>query len=165
MTDKYQHVRAAGQTRDHQCHCPGCPKQVPPAVWGCKRCWFNLPDEIRRDIWAAYVAGQEISGTPSADYLKAARHAQDWLKANPHDHGGKKPSRQLPLILGTLVALMLGGCAPIPPPIVDLAGVDPVLYHRDLAQCSAVAASIPLAFGNPLTRCMRDRGYTVLFSN
>lgn len=76
---KVEHVRKARQTRDHECHWPGCGKQVPPAAWGCKRHWFMLPKEIRDRIWRAYRAGQEEDLKPSTDYFAAARAAQEWI--------------------------------------------------------------------------------------
>jgi hypothetical protein len=63
----------------HTCHWPGCDQQVPPAMWGCKDHWLKLPKAIRADIQASYRAGQEITKTPSAAYLIAARKAQDWI--------------------------------------------------------------------------------------
>jgi hypothetical protein len=79
---KAAHVRAAGQTRRHGCHWPGCDRQVPPAMWGCKAHWFRLPQAIRNRIWRAYRAGQEEDGRPSREYIDAARAAQDWIAAN-----------------------------------------------------------------------------------
>jgi hypothetical protein len=34
-----------------------------------------VPKALRRAVWATYVAGQEVTKTPSAEYLKAARAA------------------------------------------------------------------------------------------
>ena len=76
---KVAHVKRAGQTRAHTCHWPGCDKQVPPAMWGCKGHWFALPKRLRDQIWATYRRGQEVTMTPSADYLKAAAEAQRWI--------------------------------------------------------------------------------------
>lgn len=73
---KAEYVRTQGQNREHHCHWPGCKKQVPPAVWGCKPHWFALPKAIRDRIWATYRKGQEIDGRPSADYIAAAKEAQ-----------------------------------------------------------------------------------------
>ncbi len=64
----------------HTCHWPNCPEEVPPRMWGCKRHWFTLPDEIRKAIWAAYVPGQEITKRPSRAYLEAALRARDWIR-------------------------------------------------------------------------------------
>lgn len=86
MTSKADYVRGQKQTRDHHCHWPGCTKQVPPAMWGCKAHWMRLPKHIRDAIWRAYVPGQEISLTPSEEYLAAARAARDWIRENtPRD--------------------------------------------------------------------------------
>ena len=74
---KADYVRSQGQTRNHHCHWPGCDRQVPPAMWGCKPHWFRLPAGLRRRIWAAYQPGQERTGRPSAEYVEAAlQHAQ-----------------------------------------------------------------------------------------
>jgi hypothetical protein len=77
--EKAAHVRAAGQTRNHHCHWPGCEKQVPPAMWGCKAHWFRLPQSTRNKIWRTYRAGQEQDGRPSAAYVEAAREAREWI--------------------------------------------------------------------------------------
>lgn len=67
----------------HTCHWPGCTKEVPPAMWGCKTHWFKLPQHLRNKIWATYRAGQEVTKTPSAEYIAAAQEVQQWIK----DHG------------------------------------------------------------------------------
>lgn len=79
MPNKYEHVRRAPQSRRHTCHWTGCPKQVPPAMWGCKEHWFRVPQAIRDEIWKAYEAGQEESMTPSQAYLDAAEKAEKWI--------------------------------------------------------------------------------------
>lgn len=90
MTDwignKVNHVRRAGQTRNHECHWPDCNEQVPPAMWGCRRHWFMLPKYLRNKIWAAYQVGQEITMTPSKEYVVAAREVQDWIEKNYKDY-------------------------------------------------------------------------------
>jgi len=82
MSTKAEYVKAQSQTRKHHCHWAGCDKQVPPAMWGCKDHWFRLPASIRRAIFAAYVPGQEINGTPSAAYIAVAKQAQEWIIAS-----------------------------------------------------------------------------------
>jgi len=67
----------------HICHHPGCTTEVPPAQWGCKRHWFRLPKRLRNRIWATYQVGQEITKTPSAAYLAAAKDVQQWCLENP----------------------------------------------------------------------------------
>lgn len=79
MNSKVAYVKSQGQTGDHVCHWPGCNKQVPPAVWGCKLHWFKLPLHIRNAIWRAYKPRQEITKTPSRAYLEAAAAAQEWI--------------------------------------------------------------------------------------
>lgn len=80
ITAKVAYVKSQGQTRLHTCHWPGCDKQVPPALWGCKPHWYALPKEIREAIWNAYQPGQERSGRPSFTYIEAAKAAQAWIR-------------------------------------------------------------------------------------
>lgn len=79
---KADYVRSQGQTRDHHCHWPGCGRQVPPAMWGCRAHWFALPASLRARIWATFKPGQEVDGTPSREYLDAADAVQRWIKEN-----------------------------------------------------------------------------------
>jgi len=80
MNTKADYVRSQGQTRDHECHWPGCDKQVPPAMWGCSAHWFKLPKALREEIWDTYRPGQEKTLTPSAAYLVAANKVQAWIR-------------------------------------------------------------------------------------
>jgi hypothetical protein len=82
IKQKVAHVKRAGQTRNHSCHWPGCPQQVPPALWGCKRHWFMLPKPIRNKIWQEYRSGQEETFDPSKEYISAAIEAQNWIREN-----------------------------------------------------------------------------------
>jgi hypothetical protein len=66
----------------HTCHWTGCKKEVPPAMWGCSQHWFALPKLLRDKIWAHYRPGQELSKTPSAGYILAAKEVQAWIAAN-----------------------------------------------------------------------------------
>jgi len=66
----------------HTCHWPGCSKEVPPAMWGCKPHWFRLPRGLRNRIWATYRPRQEITKTPSAGYIQAAKDVQAWIAEN-----------------------------------------------------------------------------------
>lgn len=83
---KAAYVLSQGQTRDHACHWPGCSKQVPPAMWGCKDHWFMLPADLRQRIWATYRPGQEVNGDPSDAYLNAADAVQQWITST---YGGE----------------------------------------------------------------------------
>lgn len=64
----------------HTCHWPGCPREVPPAMWGCKAHWMRLPKRLRDRIWATYRPGQESTKVPSDAYLKAAKDVQAWIR-------------------------------------------------------------------------------------
>jgi len=78
--EKADYVRGEGQDRVHYCHWPGCGKQVPPAMWGCKEHWFKIPRELRDEIWNTFRPGQEKNGTPSTAYVEAAKKVQAWIK-------------------------------------------------------------------------------------
>lgn len=80
--DKAGYVLRQRQFRSHDCHWPGCGRQVPPAMWGCKVHWFKLPKALRDRVWATYRPGQERDLHPSADYLTVAREVQAWISAN-----------------------------------------------------------------------------------
>jgi hypothetical protein len=64
----------------HTCHWPGCPIEVPPKLWGCRKHWYTLPQHLRDRIWKAYRPGQEINKTPSREYVDAARDVQEWIR-------------------------------------------------------------------------------------
>lgn len=76
---KADYVRRQSQTRGHTCHWPGCGKQVPPAMWGCKAHWFALPVTLRVRIWRSYRPGQENDMHPSEDYITVAKEVQEWI--------------------------------------------------------------------------------------
>lgn len=77
---KAAYVKSQRQTRNHECHWPGCTTQVPPAMWGCKAHWFRLPPDLRSRIWTAYRPGQEKDLNPSESYMDVAREVQDWIR-------------------------------------------------------------------------------------
>lgn len=56
----------------HTCHHPRCTTRVPEKMFACRLHWYSLPKSLRDRIWATYVPGQEITKTPSGDYLNAA---------------------------------------------------------------------------------------------
>lgn len=80
MNRKVEYVKSQGQTRSHHCHWPGCGRQVPPAMWGCRPHWYTLPQALRNRIWQTYREGQEVTGTPSREYLDAADEVQHWIR-------------------------------------------------------------------------------------
>lgn len=65
----------------HTCHWPGCGLAVPPHMWGCRSHWFTIPKYLRDKIWATYRPGQEITKTPSAEYIAAATEVQEWIRS------------------------------------------------------------------------------------
>lgn len=77
--NKVDYVLSQSQTRDHHCHWPDCHRQVPPAMWGCKMHWFKLPKHLRDRIWKTYRPGQEVTMTPSKEYVEAAKEVQTWI--------------------------------------------------------------------------------------
>lgn len=89
--DKYGYLREARAqpAGNHHCHWPGCPKRVPPAIWGCRDHWYTLPPHLRRKILTAYRPGQEITKRPSAEYLEAAQEVQLWIR----DHINRPPAQ------------------------------------------------------------------------
>lgn len=85
IKEKVEYVKSQGQTRAHECHWPGCTRNVPPAMWGCREHWYALPADLRSRVWATYRPGQEKTLTPSAAYLKVARDVQEWIEKNAPD--------------------------------------------------------------------------------
>jgi len=85
MTTKADYVKNQTQIRKHYCHWPGCQREVPPSMWGCKFHWFKLPKALRNRIWQTYQPGQEITKTPSAQYLAAAADVQQWITGKNGD--------------------------------------------------------------------------------
>ena len=49
-------------------------------MWGCREHWFKLPKRLRDEIWRTYVPGQEITKTPSPEYIMVAQAVQEWIR-------------------------------------------------------------------------------------
>lgn len=64
----------------HTCHAFGCPIEIPPKLFMCKKHWFSLPKKLRTRIWAEYQPRQEVTKNPSSDYLEIATTAIMWLR-------------------------------------------------------------------------------------
>lgn len=77
---EYVKSEARKGTGGHHCHWPRCETPVPPAMWGCRKHWYLLPQRLRNAIWAAYQPGQEITKRPSARYVEVARQVQAWIE-------------------------------------------------------------------------------------
>lgn len=79
--NKADYVRRQPGDGHHTCHWPGCDKLVPPAMWGCRLHWYQLPINLRNDIWATYRPGQEITKNPSRPYMLVAKRIDMWIRA------------------------------------------------------------------------------------
>ena len=92
----------------HTCHYPGCEKEVPPKMWGCKEHWFRLPKQLRDAVWSTYRPGQEIDKNPSSEYLSVANQVQLWCHGFEHGwrHLAKELEAKIPEIAETLKAHM-----------------------------------------------------------
>lgn len=46
--------------------CPNCGKAINRSQFGCSSCWFKLPPELRRRVWANYrkPLRERIAGLP-----------------------------------------------------------------------------------------------------
>lgn len=86
LNRKVNYVLRQRPTGDHTCHWPGCPKQVPPAMWGCKPHWLMLPRNLRNKIWHSYRPGQETTKDPSPTYIEAALEVQQWIQEHQRKH-------------------------------------------------------------------------------
>ena len=51
-------------------------------MWGCRPHWYTLPKTLRSKVWAAYVPGQEITKTPTEEYVAVAREVQRWIDSH-----------------------------------------------------------------------------------
>lgn len=98
LPPKAAYVVRQGQTRKHHCHWPGCTKQVPPAMWGCREHWYSLPKNLRDRVWRAYRPGQEKDQRPSRQYLAVARDVQAWIQTQTK--GQQQPAQsEAPLLI------------------------------------------------------------------
>lgn len=71
----------------HTCHWPGCPREVPPSMWGCREHWYKLPKPLRDGIWKYYRPGQEVTKTPSEEYIAMAALVRGWIEGKVTVHG------------------------------------------------------------------------------
>lgn len=69
----------------HECHAPGCGKQVPPKMFACREHWYKLRRPMREAIWREYRPGQESDKNPSLRYLAVQTLARAWLAFKPND--------------------------------------------------------------------------------
>lgn len=59
----------------HQCHATRCKRIIPPHLLMCKVHWQKVPPLLKSAVWRAYRTGQEITKTPSEEYMVAYRAA------------------------------------------------------------------------------------------
>ena len=59
----------------HHCHATGCQTHTIPLMFMCKKHWFSLTFEMRRDICKHYRPGQCEDWNISKEYASAARVA------------------------------------------------------------------------------------------
>jgi hypothetical protein len=78
----------------HTCHWPGCPAEVDPRLFACRKHWFAIPKPLRDAIWREYRPGQEITKDPSREYVEVARQVREWIERHP------RADRQLSLFGG-----------------------------------------------------------------
>jgi hypothetical protein len=50
-------------------------------MWGCKKHWMRLPKILRDKIWLTYRIEQEVTLTPSREYVEVAKEIRQWILA------------------------------------------------------------------------------------
>lgn len=81
----------------HICHAQGCTVEIPPRLLMCWRHWMKVPIPLRDAVWREYVPGQEVTKTPTREYLQAMRNAINAVAA-------KEGQPQLPELPGLAAA-------------------------------------------------------------
>ncbi|HLO87207.1 MAG TPA: hypothetical protein VK203_19675 [Nostocaceae cyanobacterium] len=87
------------QNTKHLCHVPGCNVEVPPKLLMCKPHWNLVPPLLKAEVCRCYRPGQEITKTPTAEYLKASRQAINSVVEKIRNAKNQKPGQQLGLEL------------------------------------------------------------------
>ena len=65
----------------HTCHHPLCDVKVSPSMLACRKHWYQLPKHLRDDVWRTYVAGQEITKSPSKEYMEVIARVQKYWRS------------------------------------------------------------------------------------
>jgi hypothetical protein len=73
ITAQYAVVEA--EVEKHECHVETCDTRVHPRLLMCAYHWRLVPTILKLAVWEHYVPGQEVSKTPTAAYLNAAKAA------------------------------------------------------------------------------------------
>jgi hypothetical protein len=50
-----------------------------------------LPKYLRDKVWLAYKPGQEITKTPSKEYIEVALEVQEWVRENKLNIEAREP--------------------------------------------------------------------------
>lgn len=67
-------------------------------------------------------------------------------------------------LIAVVMCIAAQACTGLPPPVVDMEGVDQAKYNRDLAACYE-EKKFAFEMGNPITNCIKKKGYKILYSN
>lgn len=59
----------------HRCHAIACKQCVPPRMFMCLKHWRMVPRDLQKEVWRNYTPGQEITKSPTAEYLLIAKQA------------------------------------------------------------------------------------------
>jgi hypothetical protein len=60
---------------EHLCRAMKCKRNVHPRYLMCPQHWRMVPRALQQAVWATYVRGQEVTKTPTREYLRAAHRA------------------------------------------------------------------------------------------
>ena len=72
---------------EHICHWADCNEPCPPQHWGCQHHWSMVPSDFKRALRDLYVPGQEVTKTPSKEYIEKAMQLWRWSKKQNRLHG------------------------------------------------------------------------------
>jgi hypothetical protein len=107
----------------HNCHWPGCKREVGDALWGCTRHWAKLPARLRNRIWSTTIAGQDITELPSLEYLQAAHDVQTWISSDSSPEARAMDGAEVARLCDELNALVKLGPAVNPEALSHAKGI------------------------------------------
>lgn len=62
-------------TLAHICHAIGCTSKIDPSLLMCRKHWQKVPLYLKLEVKRNYKKGQEVSKTPTPQYLEAMKAA------------------------------------------------------------------------------------------
>jgi hypothetical protein len=65
----------------------GCEVEIAPKLLMCPAHWQMVPKSLQQKVWASYRKGQEITKTPSKDYVTAAMNAVRYVARREENCG------------------------------------------------------------------------------